>query len=60
MRYSTENKYRRYVKGYRFLSFANHLSDKYGQKLVDSAKKQIHSKLLPKGQFKKQLTQLGI
>ena len=43
MRYSIEPKYRRYVKGYGFLSFAKNigknLSNKYGQKLVDSDKK---------------------
>ena len=42
MRYSIEPKYRRYVKGYGFLSFAKNilknLSNKYGQKLVHSAK----------------------
>ena len=39
----TEPKDRIYVKGYRFLSFAKYmginLSNKYGQKLLDSAKK---------------------
>ena len=43
MRYSTEPKDRIYVKGYGFLSFAKNmgknLSSKYGQKLLDSAKK---------------------
>ena len=50
MRYSTEPRERRYVKGYRFLSFARdlgthatkaakNLNDKYGQKHADSAKK---------------------
>ena len=43
MRYSVEPRERRYVKGYGFLSFAKnigkYLSNKYGQKLVDSAKK---------------------
>ena len=33
MRYSIEPKYRRYVKGYGFLSFAR----KYGKKLMDTA-----------------------
>ena len=32
MRYSLEPKYRRYVKGYRFLSFARAFGDKYGKK----------------------------
>ena len=43
MRYSIEPRYRTYIKGYGFLSFAKNmgkgLSNKYGQKLVDSAKK---------------------
>ena len=42
MRYSIEPRARRYVKGYGFLSFAKdigrNLSNKYDQKLVDSAK----------------------
>ena len=42
MRYSIEPRDRIYVKGYGFLSFAKNmsksLSNKYGQKLVDSAK----------------------
>ena len=50
MRYSIEPKERRHVKGYGFLSFnigkmlatvkvAKNMSDKYSQKLVDTAKK---------------------
>ena len=43
MHYSIEPREKRYVKGYEFLSFAENigknLSNKYGQKLVDSAKK---------------------
>ena len=39
MRYSTESKFRKYVKGYVFLSFARKFGDKYGKKLVDSARK---------------------
>ena len=43
MRYLIEPKDRIYVKGYGFLSFAKNmgtqLSSKYGQKLLDSAKK---------------------
>ena len=47
MRYSIELRERRYVKGYRFLSFAKNIgksiskniSSIYSQKLVDSAKK---------------------
>ena len=50
MRYSIEPRERRYVKGYGFLSLARNLgahatkaaknlSNKYGQKLADTAKK---------------------
>ena len=39
MRYSIELIERSYVKGYRFLSFARNLNNKYGQKRADSAKK---------------------
>ena len=66
MRYSIEP--RRYVKGYGFLSFTKNIgkniSNKYGQKLFDSAKKSTIKKdtirLLHKGQFKKQQKQLDI
>ena len=39
MRYSTEPKFRKYVKGYGFLSFARKFSNKYGKKLMDTATK---------------------
>ena len=39
MRYSTEPRFGRYVKGYDFLSFAKKCSDKYGKKLIDIATK---------------------
>ena len=39
MRYSTEPKYRKYVKGYGFLSFARKFGDSYGKKLRDTATK---------------------
>ena len=39
MRYSAESKYRKYVKGYGFLSFARQFVDKYGKKLIDNATK---------------------
>ena len=39
MRYSTEPKYRKYVKGYGFSSFARKFGDKYGKKLMDTATK---------------------
>ena len=39
MRYSLEPKNRINVKGYRFLSFDRSMSNKYGKKLVDAAKR---------------------
>ena len=39
MRYSTEPKFRKYVKGYGFLSFAKKCGNKYGKKLMDTATK---------------------
>ena len=39
MRYSIEPRNKIYVKGYAFMSFARSMSDKYGKKLVDTAKK---------------------
>ena len=39
MRCSTESKFRKYVKGYGFLSFARKFGDKYGKKLMDVAAK---------------------
>ena len=39
MRYSLGPTYRRYVKGYGFLSFARKFGDKYGKKLMDTATK---------------------
>ena len=43
IRYSIEPRDRRYIKGYGFLSFAKsigeNISNKYSQKLADSAKK---------------------
>ena len=56
MRYPTEPRDRMYLKEYGFLSFAKNmgkgLSNKYGQKLLDSAKKQHR-----KEHFKKQQKQ---
>ena len=37
MRYSTEPRFRKYVKGYSFLSFAKKCGNKYGKKLMDTA-----------------------
>ena len=39
MRYSLEPKYRKYVQGYGFLSFAGKFGDRYGKKLMDNATK---------------------
>ena len=43
MRYSIEPRERRYVQGYGFLSFAKsigkNISNEYGQKLLDTARK---------------------
>ena len=44
MRYSLEPTYRRYVKGYGFLSFARKIEDKYGKKLINTARKVGNSK----------------
>ena len=39
MRYSTEPKFRKYIKEYGFLSFARKCGDRYGKKLMDTATK---------------------
>ena len=39
MRYSTEPRFRKYVKGYGSLSFARKFVDKYGKKILDTATK---------------------
>ena len=39
MRYSIEPRDRVYLKGYGFMAFARSMSNKYGKKLVDTAKK---------------------
>ena len=39
MRYSTEPRFRKYVKGYGFLSFAKNFGNKCGKKLMDTATK---------------------
>ena len=39
MRYSIELKFRKYVKDYGFLSFAEKISNNYGKKLMDTATK---------------------
>ena len=39
MRYSAEPRFRKYVKGYGFFSFARKFGDKYGKALIDTATK---------------------
>ena len=39
MRYSTEPRFRKYVKDYGFLLFARKCGDKYGKKIMDTATK---------------------
>ena len=39
MRYSTERKYRKYAKGYGFLTFGRKFGDRYGKKLMDTVTK---------------------
>ena len=39
MRCSTEPKYRKYVKGYGFLSFAKKIGNKYGKKIMEASTK---------------------
>ena len=39
MRYSTEPRFRKYIKGYGFLLFAKNFGNKYGKKLMDTATK---------------------
>ena len=39
MRHSLELEYRKYVKGYGFLSFAQNFGEKYGKKLMNKAMK---------------------
>ena len=73
MRYSIEPRERRHVKGYGFLSFsrnigthaakaAKNMSNKYSQKLVDTAKKSATDaiKTASKRAIQKQLKQMEI
>ena len=55
MRYSTEPRFRKYVKGYGFLSFARNFGNKYGKKLMDTVTKtgMDAAKLLLKELYKK-------
>ena len=59
MRYSTEPKFRKYVKGYGFLSFARTFGDKYGKKVMDTATKTgIDAQKLLLKEFYKKLQKL--
>ena len=55
MRYSTETRFKKYVKDYGFLSFARKFGDKYSKKLMDTATKTgiDAAKLCLKEQLKK-------
>ena len=55
MRHSLEPRDRVYVKGYGFMSFARSMSNKYGKKLVDTAKKSATDaiKTAPKREIQK-------
>ena len=39
MKHSTEPRFKKYIKGYGFLSFARKFGDKFGKKLIDAATK---------------------
>ena len=70
MRHSLEPEYRKYVKGYGFLSFARNFGDKYGKKLMNTAiktgedfvmiagKKIVHKSAEATGDLIKLLTKL--
>ena len=50
MRYSTDPRFRKYVKGYGFLSFAKNFGSKYGKKWIRQLKLEwVQQKLLLKG-----------
>ena len=55
MRYSAEPNYRKYIKGYSYLSFPKRSGDKYGKKLMDTAVETgtDTAKTASKKQFKK-------
>ena len=55
MRYSIEPRFRKYVKGYGFLSFAKKFGNKIGKKLMDTATKMewMQQKFLLKELYKK-------
>ena len=62
MRYSTEPRERRYVKGYGFMSFARNFSDKYSKSLMDKGigLSKTFAKTAGKKSLKKQQKQLEI
>ena len=39
MKYSSDPRFRKYVKGYGFFSFAKKFGNKYGKKLINTATK---------------------
>ena len=53
MRYSTEPKFRKYVKEYGFLSIARKFGDKSGNKLINTIQGYTQQKLLQKESLKK-------
>ena len=55
MGYSTESRFRKYVKGYGFSSFLKKIGDKYGKKLIGTATKTgiAAAKTASKKEFKK-------
>ena len=61
MRYSIEPRDRVYMKRYRFMSFARSVSNKYGKKVVDTAKKSATDaiKTASKRAIQKLVKQLG-
>ena len=58
MRYSLEPTYRRYVKGYGFLSFAKKFGDKYAKNLTDTAKGTNFAKTAGKKKYFKKVQKL--
>ena len=54
MTYHTDNKIRRYVKGYGFMGFAKNFGSKYGKKIINTASKSEVGKMV-----KKQETEFG-
>ena len=61
MGYSTEPRFRKYIKGYGFLSFARKFCDKYGKKLMDTATKTgiDRAKIASKGVVQKTAEAIG-